>query len=156
MDDGCRPMGIFTRYRELASGIEKVACFRGLDEVICSLRPQYENGVIEILEIATECHVVILTEAGFSKICEIDDSKGKMRLQFVDDCRHNLVYGETCSRGRVTAVANISPAKPTSPPLERAANCLPASEIPPLRSPSRASRVPSAKGAGCFGAENRP
>ena len=54
MDDGCRPMGIFARYRELVSGIEKVACFRELDEVICSLRPQYEDGVIEILEIATE------------------------------------------------------------------------------------------------------
>jgi hypothetical protein len=46
-------MGIFARYRELASGIEKIACFRGLDEVIFSLRPQYEDGAIEILEIAT-------------------------------------------------------------------------------------------------------
>jgi hypothetical protein len=71
-------MGIFARYRELASGIEKVACFRGLDEVIFSLRPQYEDGAIEILEIATECDVVILTEAGFSNICELDDSKGKV------------------------------------------------------------------------------
>ena len=78
MDDGCRPMGIFARYRELASGIEKVACFRELDEVIFSLRPQYEDGAIEILEIATECDVVILTEAGFSNICELDDSKGKV------------------------------------------------------------------------------
>ena len=78
MDDGCRPMGIFARYRELASGIEKVACFRGLDEVIFSLRPQYEDGLIEILQIATECGVVILTKAGFPNICELDDSKGKV------------------------------------------------------------------------------
>ena len=79
MDDGCRPMGIFARYRELASGIEKVACFRGLDEVIFSLRPQYEDRAIEILEIATECDVVILTETDFSNICELDDSKSKVR-----------------------------------------------------------------------------
>jgi hypothetical protein len=71
-------MGIFARYRELASGIEKIACFRGLDEVIFSLRPQYEDGTIEILEIATECDVVILTETRFSNICELDDGKGKV------------------------------------------------------------------------------
>jgi hypothetical protein len=63
MDDGCRSIRIFARYRELASGIEKVACSWELDEVICSLRPQYEDRVIEILDIATECDVVILTEA---------------------------------------------------------------------------------------------
>jgi hypothetical protein len=77
MDEGCRPIGIYARYRELASGIERVACFWELDEVICSLRPQYEDGEIEIFQIATEYDVVILTEAGFSNVCELDDSKVK-------------------------------------------------------------------------------
>ena len=97
MDDGCRPIGICARYRELASGIEKVACFWELDEVICSLRPQYEDGVIEILQIATECGVVILTKAGFPNICELDDSEVKGWSEaIIDACRHDLVYGETC------------------------------------------------------------
>jgi hypothetical protein len=93
MDDGCRPIGIYARYRELASGMEKVAYFWELDEVICSLRPQYEDGVIEILQIATECDVVILTEVGFSNICELDDSKVKGWCEaIIDACRRNLVY----------------------------------------------------------------
>ena len=97
MDDGCRPIGICARYRELASGVEKVACFWELDEVICSLRPQYEDGVIQILQIATESGVVILTEVGFSNICELDDSEMKGWCEaIIDACRHNLVYGETC------------------------------------------------------------
>ena len=96
MDNGCRPIGISARYRELASGIEKVACFRGLDEVIFSLRPQYEDGVIEILEIATERGVVILTGAGFSNICELDDSKAKGWCEtIIDACRRDLVYSDT-------------------------------------------------------------
>ena len=100
MGNGCRPIGISARYRELASGIEKVACFRELDEVICSLRPQYEDGVIEILQIATECGVVILTEAGFSNICELDYSEVKGWCEaIIDACRHNLVYRETCRKG---------------------------------------------------------
>ena len=73
MDDGCRPMVIYARYRELASGIEKVAYFWELDQVICSLRARYEDGVIEILEMATEYDVVILTKSGFSNILELDD-----------------------------------------------------------------------------------
>ena len=77
MDDGCPPIRIFARYRELASGIEQVVDFWELDEVICFLRPQYEDRVIEILEIATECDTVILTGAGFSNIYELDDSKVK-------------------------------------------------------------------------------
>jgi hypothetical protein len=97
MDDGCRPIGICARYRELASGIEKVACFWELDEVICSLRSQYEDGAIQILQIATECGLVILTEAGFSNIYELDDSKVKGWCEaIIDACRRNLAYGETC------------------------------------------------------------
>jgi hypothetical protein len=95
MDDRCQAIEIYARYRELASGIEKVACFWELDEVICSLRPQYEDGVIEILQIATEYDVVILTEVGFSNIYELDDSKVKGWCEtIIDACRHNLVYGE--------------------------------------------------------------
>jgi hypothetical protein len=76
--------------------VEKVACFWELDEVICSLRPQYEDGVIQILQIATESGVVILTEAGFSNICELDDNEMKGWCEaIIDACRHNLVYGET-------------------------------------------------------------
>ena len=97
MDDGCRPFRIFARYRELASGMEKVAYFWELDEVICSLRPQYEDGLIEILQITTECGVVILTKAGFPNICELDDSEVKGWCEaIIDACRHDLVYGEAC------------------------------------------------------------
>ena len=96
MDNGCRPIGISARYRELASGIERVAFFWELDEVIFSLRPQYEDGVIEILEIATERGVVILTGAGFSNICELDDSKAKGWCEtIIDACRRDLVYSDT-------------------------------------------------------------
>ena len=96
MDNGCRPIGISARYRKLASGIEQIAFFGELDEVIFSLRPQYEDGVIEILEIATECGVVILTEIGFSNICELDDSKVKGWCEaIIDACRRDLVYSDT-------------------------------------------------------------
>ena len=57
MDDG---VGQLESTRDIASSrpwIEKVARSRELDEVICSLRPQYEDGVIEILQVATECNV---------------------------------------------------------------------------------------------------
>ena len=98
MDDGCQAIGIYARYREIASGIEKVACFWELEEMICSLRSQYEDGVIEILQITTECDVVILTAVGFANICELDYSKAKGWCEaIIDACRHNLVYGETCS-----------------------------------------------------------
>lgn len=96
MDDGCRPIRIFARYRELASGIEQVASFWELDEVICFLRPQYEDRIIEILEIATECDIVILTGAGFSNVYELDDSKVKGWCEaIIGACRYNLVYGQT-------------------------------------------------------------
>ena len=91
MDNGRRPIGIFARYRELASGIEQVAGFWELDEVICFLRREYEDRAIEILEIATECGVVILTRAGFSNICELDDSKVKGWCEaIIDACQCDL------------------------------------------------------------------
>jgi hypothetical protein len=96
MDDGYRPIRIFARYLELASGIEQIAGFWELDEVIRFLRPQYEDRLIEILEIATECDIVILTRAGFSNIYELDDSHVKGWCEaIIDACRHNLVYSET-------------------------------------------------------------
>jgi hypothetical protein len=95
MDDGCRPIRIVARYRELSSGIEQVAGFWELDEVICFLRPQYEDQVIEIIEIATECGIVILTGAGFSNIYELDDRKVKGWCEaIIDACRHSFVYSE--------------------------------------------------------------
>jgi hypothetical protein len=100
MDNGCRPIGIYARYRELASGVEKVACFWELDQVFCSLRPQYEDGVIEILQIATECDVVILTDSGFSNILELDDSKVKGWCgAIIDACRRNLVMASARGSG---------------------------------------------------------
>jgi hypothetical protein len=69
--------------------MEQVAGFWELDEAICFLRPQYEDRVIEILEIATECDAVILTGAGFSDIYELDDSKVKGWCEaIIDACRH--------------------------------------------------------------------
>ena len=56
-----------------------------------------KTGVIEILQIATECGVVILTAVGFLNVCELDDSEVKGWCEaIIDACRHNLVYGETC------------------------------------------------------------
>jgi transposase len=117
MDNGCRPIGIYARYRELASGIEKVACFWELDQVFCFLRPQYEDGVIEILQIATECDVVILTDSGFSNILELDDSKVKGWCgAIIDACRRNLVTASARGSGgsnrllkRVASFAHCDP-----------------------------------------------
>ena len=110
MDDGFRPIRIFARYRELSSGIEHVAGFWELHEVICFLRPQYEDRVIEILEITTECEIVILTGAGFSNIYQLDDSKVKGWCEaIINVCHHNLVYRHSaagiCSKTRTSCTS---------------------------------------------------
>jgi hypothetical protein len=77
--------------REISRALvrDRASCrFLGLDEVICFLRPQYEDQVIEIIEIATECDIVILTGAGFSNIYELDDRQVKGWCEvIIDACR---------------------------------------------------------------------